>query len=270
MYLEIRKKLLVWMGCALLAVGAAGCSSSEKDLYLEEPPEVIYNLGYAALSKGDLTNAAKLFNEVERQHPYSAWALQAQLMAAYSYYANKKYDDAVLVLERFIEQHPGNKNIPYAYYLRAICFYVQIVDVGRDQRNTESALQGFQEVLGRFPDSPYARDAQYKLDLIHDHLAGKEMEIGRFYQKQQLYLAAINRFRAVLQNYQTTGHVPEALHRLTESYLSLGIVDEAQNAAAVLGYNFPGSEWYQDSYRLLAQSHLKPLPKSTSWLKLIF
>lgn len=270
MYSKIRRKLFVLMGCALLAAGAAGCSSSEKELYLEESPEVIYNLGYNALSAGDLKNAAKLFNEVERQHPYSVWALQAQMMAAYAYYSSKQYDDAVLVLERFIEQHPGNQNVPYAYYLRAICFYTQIVDVGRDQRNTELALQSFQEVVGRFPESPYARDAQYKLDLIRDHLAGKEMEIGRFYQKQQLYLAAINRFRNVLQNYQTTGHVPEALHRLTESYLSLGVVDEAQNAAAVLGYNFPGSEWYQDSYQLLVQSNLKPLRKQSSWLKLIF
>ncbi len=251
-------------------LGLAACSKTDPEVYLEEPAETIYNTAYDTFLSGDREQAAKLFNEVERQHPYSVWALQAQLMAAYSYYSAEKYNDAILILERFIEQHPGNVNIPYAYYLRAVCYYMQIVDVGRDQRNTQLALEGFQELLGLFPESVYARDAAFKLDLIRDHLAGKEMNIGRFYQNQHLYLAAVNRFRMVIQNYQTTGHVPEALHRLTESYLSLGVVDEAQNAAAVLGYNFPGSPWYEDSYRLLTQNNLKPLRKDSSWLKQLF
>jgi outer membrane protein assembly factor BamD len=172
-------------------------------------------------------------------------------MGAYALYQANKYDEAVVALDRFIQLHPGNRDAAYAYYLKALCYYVQITDVERDQKDTEQALKALDEVTRRFPDSKYARDARLKLDLTRDHLAGKEMTIGRWYERQQQYLAAINRFRKVVDDYQTTTHVPEALHRLTECYLALGLVDEARATAAVLGHNFPGSEWYSDSYALL-------------------
>jgi outer membrane protein assembly factor BamD len=178
-------------------------------------------------------------------------------MAAFSYYQSNKYDDAIIALDRFIQLHPGHRDIPYAYYLKALCFYEQISDVGRDQRMTQLALDALAEVVKRFPESPYSRDARLKIELAIDHLAGKEMDVGRYYQKQQQYVAAINRYRVVIERYQTTTHVPEALHRLVESYLALGVKDEAQQAAAVLGHNFPGSDWYADSYFLMTGEDLR-------------
>ena len=172
-------------------------------------------------------------------------------MSAYSNYQNNKYDDAIVGLDRFIQLHPSNRDVAYAYYLKALCYYEQISDVGRDQRITQQALDALAEVVKRFPESPYARDARLKVELAIDHLAGKEMAVGRYYQSNQQYVGAINRYRVVIERYQTTTHVPEALHRLVESYLSLGVKSEAQEAAAVLGFNFPGSEWYQDSYYLM-------------------
>jgi len=195
--------------------------------------------------------AAAGFDEVERQHPYSVWARKSQLMAAYSQYLTNNYDEAVLTAQRFLQLHPGNRDAPYAYYLIAISYYEQIADIGREQKITEQALGALREVVDRFPTSEYARDARLKIDLARDHLAGKEMEIGRYYLGQGHHGAAINRFRHVIKHYQTTSHVPEALHRLTEAYLSLGVQDEAKNAAAMLGHNYPGSEWYLDSYALL-------------------
>ncbi len=237
-------------GAVLLAVAA--CSSSgDEAVYVERPVEDLYNDAVDALDTGEGKEAAQLFEEVERQHPYSVWATKAQLMAAYAYYENQDYDDAILSLDRFIQLQPGNRDISYAYYLRALSYYEQISDVGRDQRITELALGSLEEVERRFPDSKYAKDARLKIDLTRDHLAGKEMEIGRFYLKRRHYLAAINRFRTVVDEYQTTTHTPEALHRLTEAYAALGIGPEAQEAAAVLGYNYPGTDWYGDSYAVV-------------------
>ena len=238
-------------GCLALVLLAA-CSDKEEKPYVERPAETIYNEAMDSLLARDYFQAAPLFEEVERQHPYSSWATKAQLMAAYSYYQQNKYDDAVIALERFIDLHPASPDVAYAYYLKALSYYEQIVDVGRDQRTTRQALDAFDEVVRRFPDSKYARDARLKIDLANDHLAGKEMEIGRYYLTRGHYLAAINRFRKVVDEYQTTTHVPEALHRLTEAYYTLGLTEEAKKAAAVLGHNFPGSEWYQDSYANLA------------------
>ena len=195
--------------------------------------------------------AAKEFEEVDRQHPYSVWATKAQIMAAFTYYQSNKYDDAIIALDRFIQLHPGHRDIPYAYYLKGLCYYEQISDVGRDQRMTQQALDALSDVAKRFPDTPYARDARLKVELTIDHLAGKEMDIGRYYEKQHQYVGAINRFRTVIERYQTTTHVPEALHRLVECYLALGVKSEAKETAAVLGFNFPGSDWYQDSYYLV-------------------
>jgi len=252
---------------ALLLIAACG---SDEDQYVERPPEELYNTGYAYMQEGEYNKAAKAFDEVDRQHPYSQWATQAQIMSAYANYLQDKYDDAVIALDRFIELHPGNRSAAYAYYLKAICYYEQIVDVGRDQKNTQLALDALTEVVNRFPNTDYARDASLKLDLTRDHLAGKEMEVGRFYQERQQYLAAINRFRRVIELYQTTAQVPEALLRLTECYLAIGVKDEAQTAAAVLGYNYPGSDWYQDSYNLLQAENLKPEKSQGSWLSSIF
>jgi outer membrane protein assembly factor BamD len=236
----------------MLSLLLAACgSTAPKDVYVEQPVEKLYNGAMDRLLDEDYKNAAKQFDEVERQHPYSVWATKSQLMGAYAHYEEGKYDEAVISADRFIQLHPGNRDVAYAYYLKALSYYIQIVDVGRDQQTTQKALKALDDVVRRFPDTRYARDARLKLDLARDHLAGKDMEIGRFYEKQGQYLAAINRFRRVVDTYQTTTHVPEALHRLTECYLALGVVDEAKATASVLGYNYPGSEWYQDSYALL-------------------
>ncbi|MBL4665814.1 MAG: outer membrane protein assembly factor BamD [Sneathiella sp.] len=244
----------------------AGCSSDVAETYQEEPVQLLYNRALADLNAENYLEAAKGFDEVERQHPYSVWSNKAQVMSAFAYYQSNRYDQAILAADRFIELHPGSKDVPYAYYLKSISYYEQITGVGRDQKVTRQALDALENVARRFPNSEYARDARLKLDLTRDHLAGKEMEIGRYYLNSKEYIAAINRFRQVIERYQTTSHVPEALHRLTEAYLSLGITDEAKTAAAVLGHNFPGSEWYQDSYALLDDVYLKPEVKDDSWL----
>jgi outer membrane protein assembly factor BamD len=227
----------------------AGCGGT-KDTYVEKPVEDLYNTAMDELLDHSYEKAAKSFDEVERQHPYSVWATKAQLMSAYALYQGSKYDESIVAADRFIQLHPGHRDVAYAYYLKALDYYVQIADVARDQRATEKAMTSLAEVVRRFPESRYARDARLKIDLARDHLAGKEMEIGRWYERQRLYLAAINRFQRVLADYQTTTHVPEALHRLTECYLSLGLPEEAQRTASVLGYNYPGSVWYGDSYAL--------------------
>jgi outer membrane protein assembly factor BamD len=243
----------------------AACSSPEPEIP-DQPAEQLYNSALDTLEAGEPRTAARLFDEVERQHPYSQWATQAQIMSAYSHYIVDEYDDALPILESFIELHPGNRSAAYAYYLRSLCYYEQIADVTRDQGNTEQALRALSDVVARFPNTDYARDAALKLDLVRDHLAGKEMEIGRYYLTRDQFLAAINRFRVVVEKYQTTTHVPEALERLVEAYLSLGVTDEAQAAGAVLGYNYPGSDWYQDAYKLLEARNLKPEQKEGSWL----
>jgi len=253
---------------AAACLGLAACGSDKDDKpYVEAPVETLYNDALNQLSAGDYVPSAKSFEEVERQHPYSVWATKAQLMAAFGYYQANKYEDALVALDRFIQLHPGNRDIAYAFYLRALCYYEQISDVARDQRMTELALQALREVTTRFPESRYARDATLKIDLTIDHLAGKEMEIGRYYQKRGQYVAAINRYRTVIEKFQTTSHVPEALHRLTESYLALGVQPEAQMAAAVLGHNFPGSDWYAESYFLLEGKDLRPARREESWLR---
>ncbi len=238
-------RVTIVLACAL---GLAACAST-KEAYVERPVEDIYNEAVDALAANDLKGAAKLFDEVERQHPYSTWATKAQVMATFAHYQAGSYDEAVLAAERYIELHPGARDVAYVYYLKALCFYEQISQVARDQRMTERARDSLEDVLRRFPESEYSRDARIKLDLVHDHLGGKEMDIGRYYMKRGNYLAAINRFRVVIEKYQTTSHAPEALHRLAESYTALGLVEEARQTAAVLGHNFPGSAWYQDSYQ---------------------
>lgn len=253
-----------------LLVAACGSDGDDEIDYVERPVEDIYNQALDQLQAGEYRDAAREFDEVERQHPYSVWATKAQLMSAYSYYQNNDYEDALNALDRYIQLNPGSDEIAYAYYLRAICYYEQISDVGRDQQMTQRALEGLEEVRRRFPESSYARDAGLKIDLARDHLAGKNMEIGRWYLRHGEYLGAINRFQAVISDYQTTTHVPEALHRLVECYLALGVTDEAQATAAVLGHNFPGSDWYIDSYALLTGEDLRPEEKEGSWISSFF
>jgi outer membrane protein assembly factor BamD len=238
---------------AAALLGCAACSSTEEeDTYVEQ----IYNSAVDALTQERYFTAAREFDEVDRQHPYSVWATKAQLMSAYAHYQNNRYDDAIIGLDRFIQLHPSNRDVAYAYYLKALCYYEQISDVQRDSKMTELALRAFDEVIRRFPETSFARDARLKIDLTYDHLAGKEMEVGRFYLKRGHYVGAINRFRTVVDKYQTTSHVPEALHRLVESYLALGLTEEARKVAAVLGYNYPGSPWYNDSYALVETGKL--------------
>ncbi len=246
----------------LLLVGPfAGCSGvSKEEEQVEKPAEELYAEARRLLEEGRYERAAKAFEEVERQHPYSPWATKAQVMAAYAYYEGGLHDAAIAAAERFIDLHPGHEDVAYAHYLVAVSYYEQISDVGRDQSATEKALEALTRVVQRFPDTDYARDAQLKIDLVRDHLAGKEMEIGRFYQRQGRWVAAINRFRRVVEEFQTTTHVPEALHRLVESYLALGLEEEARRAAAVLGYNYPDSDWYRRSYALLEGRGLEPVP----------
>jgi outer membrane protein assembly factor BamD len=250
-----RLRLLVsWLGMAALTSGLAACGGDKKDAYIEKPVDDLYNQAMDQMVEKQYGPAAKTFEAVESEHPYSVWATKSQLMSAYAYFENADYGQAIIEADRFIQLHPGNRDVAYAYYLKAISYYVQIVDVGRDQKITEQALKALEDVVHRFPGSKYARDAKLKLDFTRDHLAGKEMEIGRYYLKRGQYLAAINRFKRVIDDYQSTTHVPEALERLIECDLALGLTNEAKRNAAVLGYNYPGSKWYEDGYQLVTKT----------------
>ncbi len=244
----------------LLLAGATllgGCSLFKSDEAATKvdpskiPVEELYNNGVDALNARRYQTAIEQFNLVEENYPYSSWAVNAQLMHGYADYLQNHYTPSIGTLDRFIQLHPTHRDISYAYYLRALDYYEQIADIQRDQRGTEQAMTALQEVVNRFPDSAYARDAKLKIDLARDHLAGKEMEIGRYYQRQNLLAAAIGRYQRVVDDYQTTNHVAEALHRLTEIYLQLGMPGEARRTAAVLGHNYPGSRWYEQSYNAL-------------------
>ncbi len=230
--------------------------------------EKLYREGQEKLKAGNYTKAAKKFEEVERQHPYSQWARRGIVMTAFAHYERNAYQEAILAARRFITLYPGHKDAPYAYYLVGLSYYEQITDVGRDQKTTQQALDALNEVERRFPDSKYAADARQKAVLARDHLAGKEMKVGRYYLNKQAYVAAVNRFRKVVTDYQTTSHTPEALLRLSEAYMALGIKGEAQTAAAVLGHNFPDSQWYQDAYTLLQSDGLAPRENKRSWISL--
>jgi outer membrane protein assembly factor BamD len=278
----ITKPLSILCLVALLALPAACATDKAKDgkdsadsaaaaepEEKHEPVEKMYNEAAAKLDTGDYHEAAKLFDAVDQQYPYSQWAARAQLMSGYSQYKELKYDEAVLALDRFISLHPSDENVAYAYYLKALCYYEQIVDVRRDQQMTKLALENLRQVKERFGDSRYAKDASLKIDLTMDHLAGKEMEIGRYYLQRKQFQAGINRFQKVITQYQTTTHVPEALHRLTESYLSLGMIDEAKKTAAILGHNYPNSSWYKDTYVLMGGKLDQPAPKKSVYDKTI-
>lgn len=238
-------------GILALSACASGDGETDKLRPADKPVEEMYSEAAAQLDQDEYKKAQQTFEDVERLYPYSQWATQAQLMGAYAAYQDLRYDEAVLALDRFAELHPSSERIDYALYLRALCYYEQITDVKRDQEMTQKALESLGALIQRYPDSSYTKDAKLKRDLTLDHLAGKEMEIGRYYLKRGDVNAAIGRFTIVIRNYQTTTHVPEALHRLVEAYTQIGLISQATKVAAVLGHNFPGSKWYQDSYALL-------------------
>ncbi len=248
----LRKSFL----CAFVLCTLAACSSSDKpEIRAEQASvETLYEKASTAMDNEDYLAATRYFEEVERQHPYSQWSTRAQLMGAYSSYLDQRYDDAIISLDRYAQLHPGASDVDYSYYLKALCFYEQISDVRRDQEMTIQAVKSLNTLLNRFPNSEYARDAKLKRDLTLDHLAGKEMDVGRYYLNGGHINASINRFRSVVINFQTTSHVAEALHRLVEAYMTLGLRSEALQVAAVLGHNYPGSTWYERSYALLDDS----------------
>lgn len=257
----MRKMTLPVLISSLSFVILVACQNSdriEELAYVERPVETLYQRATDELDSRDYEQAILLFNEVERQHPYSEWARRSALMSAFASYESRRYDDAIDTANRYLALNPASQGAPYAYYLIAVSYFDQIIDVGRDQKTTELAQEALFELVRRYPDTDYARDARLKLDMVDDHLAGKEMEIGRWYLRNNQHLSALNRFRNVVRDYDTTLHAEEALHRLVETYLSLGLRHEAVSAAAVLGYNYPQSEWYADSYSLLQGEGLNP------------
>src|SRR5476649_1319498 len=259
-FLLLSATALLLSGCSLFGSDdATNDLNKDAAAYQERPIDQIYDNAWKQINKGNWELAAVQFNEVDRQHPYSVWARRAQLMSAFCSYQANKYDDAVSTADEYISLHPGSQEVAYAFYLKAISLYEQIVDVGRDQSKTQGALVALQDVVQRFPDTEYARDATLKIDLTQDHLAGKEMEVGRYYLTRGDYIGAINRFRVVIDQYQTTPQIAEALERLSEAYYSLGLDSEAQTADAVLGANYPGTVWYQDSFNILKGRNLTPL-----------
>ena len=235
----------------IATLSLSGCGDKDNILQGDHSVAQLWKAGLDEMNDENYGTAAKIFDAVEQQQPYSVWATRAQLMAAYADYEGLRYDDAIDALTRFIELHPGNPHVDYAYYMRAICYYEQIADIRRDQRASQQAYEGFNEVIRRFPETSYARDASFKLDLTRDHLAAKEMDVGRYYEREGNYIAAVNRFKTVVDRFQTTSHVPEALERLVECYLELGLKSEAQKSAAVLGYNYPNSDYYKQAYGLM-------------------
>lgn len=259
----------VVIGGALLALSA--CGQREPEIPIESrSAQDIYVAAEFELSENRPIAAAGLFDEVERLYPYSEWAKRAMIMSAFSYHAGREFDRSRAAAERYLDFFPADKDAAYAQYLIALSHYDQIVDVGRDQSTTFDALQELRETIERYPDSDFTKTAELKFDLALDMLAGKEMEIGRYYLKRRHYAAAINRFRVVLQEFQITQHTPEALYRLVECYLALGFTDEARTAAAILGYNYQGTDWYADAFALLSEQGLEPGDSGQGWLSRIY
>ncbi len=263
-------------GCVALALFTApmmGCTlfHKDEDSVADIPADKLYNEGLFLLNdKSDYKEAAKKFDEVDRQNPYSDWARKAVLMSAYAYYESGQYEDCINAAKRYITLHPGSPDAAYAQYLIGSSYYDQILDITRDQERADKAITAFQEVVHKYPDSPYALEAKKKIEMARDQLAGKEMQVGRFYLDRRDFPGAINRFKVVVTQYQTTREVEEALERLTEAYVALGLVDEAQTAAAVLGHNFPDSPWYKDAYKLVKGAGGEPNENKDSWISRSF
>jgi outer membrane protein assembly factor BamD len=267
-------RVLLW---AVLIVPLGACSSfsnlfTKDDAPVpDQPPDKLYNEGvYLLDNRRDYKEAGKKFEEVERQHPYSDWARKALIMSAYARYEARDYDEAISAARRYVTLHPGSPDAAYAQFLIGSSYYEQIPDVSRDQARTDKAIAALEEVSRKYPDSEYAASAKKKIEVAHDQLAGKEMEVGRYYMNRKDFTGAINRFKIVVTQYQTTRHVEEALERLTEAYMALGVVGEAQTAAAVLGHNFPDSRWYADAYKLVKSGGLEPRENKSSWISRAF
>src|ERR1700722_8275931 len=264
--------LVLLAGCSLFGGKDDETNDANKDAanYKERSVEQIYADGWRAIGNDAWDQCAAQFNEVDRQHPYSVWARRAMLISAFCSYQSNDYTTAIATADQYIQLHPGSQEVAYAFYLKAISLYEQIVDIGRDQTSTEQALVALQDVVQRFPDTEYARDATLKIDLTLDHLAGKEMAVGRYYLSRGDYIGAINRFRVVVEQYANTPQIVEALERLTEAYYSLGLDSEAQTAAAVLGRNYPGSGWYKNAFNVLKGRNLLPTEDRASWISQAF
>lgn len=270
----MRQSFVRNLGLAAAFAGAAalaGCSSdSPLEPFVEIPAETSYNSGIAYLQQGDYANATKKFEEVDTQHPYSEWARKSLIMTAYTNYTRGQYSEAITSARRYVTLYPGSDDAAYAQFIIGQSYFNQIPDVTRDQDMTRKALDAMTELSQRYPESPYAAEAKKKIDITRDQLAAKEMETGRYYLNRREYIGAVNRFKTVVQDYQTTRHVEEALMRLTEAYYALGVVNEAQTAAAVLGHNYPDSRWYKDAYTLLATQGLEPREDTGSWISQAF
>jgi outer membrane protein assembly factor BamD len=273
-----RGSLGFWRIGAILLVGLSisACNSlfskdeEEYAVIQEEPAEVLYNEGLIYANSGSFGQAAQKFDEVERIHPYSEWARKSLIMSAYANFESEHYSDAITSARRYVTLYPGSDDAAYAQYLIGESYYRQIPDIGRDQERSEKAEVAFRELVEKYPESEYAVEAREKLEIARDQLAGKEMEVGRYYLSKHQYLASINRFKTVVVDYQTTRHIEEALHRLTESYYALGLISEAQTSAAILGHNYPDSPWYKDSYALLSSGGYEPQINEGSWLSRMF
>jgi outer membrane protein assembly factor BamD len=268
------RALAASLALALMAASLAGCGlfNKDEDFVPDDPADMLYNEGlYLLNTQQDYKAAAKKFDEVDRQNPYSDWARKALLMSAFAYYQSELYDDCVNAAKRYVTLHPGSPDAAYAQYLIGSSYYDQIVDVSRDQTRADKAIDALEEVVRKYPDSEYATSAKKKIAMARDQLAGKEMDIGRFYMKKRDFIGAINRFKVVVTQYQTSRHVEEALMRLSEAYVSLGLLDEAQTAAAVLGHNFPDSPWYKDAYTLVKTAGGEPTTENKgSWISRAF
>ena len=267
-------RVLVTAAAVAALIGLAACSKSVEGTAAaygpEEPAGTLYNEGLTYLNEGKLDDAVKSFDEVDRQHPYSEWARKALIMSAFASYRRNRLDDTVASAQRYLTLYPGSPDAAYAHFLIGSSYFKQIPDVTRDQDATRRAIDSMQEIVSRYPDSEYAQDARAKIIVARDQLAGKEMQVGRYYLERREYIASINRFKSVVSDYQDTRHVEEALERLTEANLAMGLVSEAQTAAAVLGHNFPDSPWYQDAYKLLQTGGLEPREDRGSWISRAF
>jgi outer membrane protein assembly factor BamD len=276
--LQYSRKAPKALAVAAALVGASlvlsACKSNIEgtpDAYAEaEPAGNLYNEGLAYMNAGKLNDAVKSFNEVDRQHPYSEYARKALIMSAFASYRKGKHEDAVNTAKRYLTLYPGSPDAAYAQYIIGQAYFGSIPDVTRDQDQTRKAMEAMQAVVTNYPDSEYVDDAQKKILVTRDQLAGKELQIGRYYLERREYVAAINRFKTVVVSYQDTRQVEEALERLTESYLAMGLASEAQTAAAVLGHNYPDSSWYKDAYKLLQGGGLEPREDKGSWLSRAF
>ena len=272
--MRLLKNHVLFLIFALISLLFSSCSDGQNNIGIsvseDKAAEEIFNSGERELIRRRYNDAAEKFKEVERLYPYSDWAKRALIMQVYSFHKDKEYENVVSAANRFIEFHPKDKDIPYAYYLIGLSYYDQVLAIGRDQKLTQEALKIFKLIIKEYPDSEYASSSQIKFDFLKNQLASKEMEVGRYYLKRSHYVSAINRFRGIIEDFSTTSQVPEALHRLVEAYLSLGLTDEAQTAGAILGYNYKSNEWYERSFELLRSKGLKPKSLGNSWLSQIY